>query len=91
MPDPIPCRRCKRAESGEPDDFILGIGRRLLMLRKEAGLSLDQLAANTDLSKTGLWEIEKGRSEPGARRLLRLSIALRCTVDFLLRGDECNP
>lgn len=74
-----------------PDDFLLGIGERLRLLRTELGLSLDMLAANTDLSKTGLWQIEKGRQEPGARVLLRLSIALRCTVDYLLRGDGPRP
>jgi transcriptional regulator with XRE-family HTH domain len=69
------------------EGFRFAIGKRVKAMRKEHGLSLDTLAANTDMSKAGIWQIERGRSEPGAATLLRLSIALRCTIDYLVKGD----
>lgn len=68
-------------------EFLAGIGSRVRELRIGGGYSLDALAATTDMSKAGIWQIEKGRSEPGAGTLYRLSIALQCTADYLLRGE----
>lgn len=72
------------------DDFKAGIGRRMKAARVEIGLSLDDLAAATDMSKTALWQIETGQTEPKASTLLRLSIQLRCSIDYLVRGDDEN-
>ncbi len=60
------------------------LGQRVRACRKSSGLSLDELARRTGLSKTGLWEIEKGENEPMARTLVVLAKALGVKVDYLL-------
>lgn len=70
------------------EQFLAGIGRRLRAAREDRRLSLDDLASLTDQSKTGLWQIEKGRTEPGAGTLARLSKALGVSIDWLVLGEE---
>jgi transcriptional regulator with XRE-family HTH domain len=70
------------------EQFLAGIGGRVRERRKSFGLTLDGLAEVTDMSKTGLWQVEKGRSEPGAGTLARLALALSVSVDWIIFGDE---
>lgn len=64
------------------------IGAKVRQRRDELRLSLDELAALTELSKTGLWQVEKGRSEPSAGTVVRLCRALRVSADWLLDVGE---
>lgn len=68
--------------------FSEAMGLRTKDRRNELRLSLDDLAERTELSKTGLWQIEKGRSIPGAGTLWRLSRALRMSIDAIVIGNE---
>jgi transcriptional regulator with XRE-family HTH domain len=68
-------------------EYVAELGRRVRLMRKFGGLTLDNLADRTDMSKTGIWQIEQGRSEPSASTLLRLSLALNCSVEYLVKGD----
>src|SRR4051794_2786525 len=75
-------------------DFTRAVGARITAARKALGLSLDKVADATGLSKAGLWQIEKGKSEPRARTLVALAGVLNVTTDhLLLRGatDERRP
>jgi DNA-binding XRE family transcriptional regulator len=65
-------------------DFLHAVGARIAACRKSLGLSLDKVASETGLSKAGLWQIEKGRSEPRARTLVSLATTLKVTTDHLL-------
>jgi transcriptional regulator with XRE-family HTH domain len=68
--------------------FMVAFGQRFKALRKSCGLSLDAVALRTGLSKTAVWEIEKGRTEPRAWTVVRLAAALGVGAEKLLTGAE---
>lgn len=64
-------------------------GERIRDRRKELGLTLDQLAAAADSSKSYVWELEnKNPPRPSAEKLAAIARALQVTVDWLLGTDE---
>lgn len=67
MPDPMP-----HAVPSTPP----ALGPRIRQLRRQAGLSLAELAAQTDVSEATLSRIETGKSEVSAPHLYRLAAAL---------------
>lgn len=67
-----------------PTDSLAG---RLRRARKENGLTLDQLAHDSGLSKTYLWELEndaEGVKKPSADTLMKLVGPLRTTIADLM-------
>ena len=63
------------------------VGRRLRRIREERGLTLDELAARSAVSKSFLWEVEQDKSGISGERLLRVANALGASLDYLLRGE----
>lgn len=64
-------------------------GERIRDRRKELGLTLDQLAAASDSSKSYVWELEnKNPPRPSAEKLAAIAKALQVTVDWLLGTDD---
>jgi XRE family transcriptional regulator, regulator of sulfur utilization len=68
--------------------FLKSLGSRVREQRTALRLSIDKLADATDLSKTHLWQIERGESCPGAAVLWRLSRALRVSIDWIVAGTQ---
>ena len=65
------------------------LGKKIKALRKEKGLSLDQLATMTDSAKSYLWSLENGDNQnPSADKLRKLTEALDVTLDYLLATTE---
>ncbi len=65
----------------------MSLAERLKRARKDAGLTLDQLADASGLSKTYLWELENDRDglkKPSADTLMKLVTPLRVTIADLL-------
>jgi transcriptional regulator with XRE-family HTH domain len=65
----------------------MSLAKRIQDERKRAGLTLDQLAENADISKTYLWELEQdetGQKKPSADVLLKIANALSVTISDLL-------
>lgn len=65
----------------------MSLADRLQQARKEAGLTLEQLANESGLSKTYLWELEhdeQGVKKPSADTLMKLVTPLRTTIADLL-------
>ena len=65
----------------------MSLAKQLVRARKEAGLTLDQLAEKSGLSKTYLWELEhdeEGVKKPSADTLMKLATPLRTTIADLL-------
>jgi transcriptional regulator with XRE-family HTH domain len=63
-------------------------GQRIRKRRKEAGLTLDQLAEAAGCSKSYLWELEnKNPPRPSAEKLSSIASALKTTSDYLLALD----
>jgi transcriptional regulator with XRE-family HTH domain len=63
------------------------LGKRALYLRKQKGLSLDELAAASGLTKGYLSKVERGLSVPSISTALRLARCFGLSVGQLL-GDE---
>lgn len=60
--------------------------------RAQLGLSLNDLAARTDMSKTHVWEIEKGRAKnPTLWIILALCDGLQCSLNDLIGRDVSQP
>ena len=59
-------------------------GRRLRELRKERGLTQEELAESADLSGNYISDLELGRKVPSLTILVRLSQALNATPSDLL-------
>jgi len=63
------------------------IGQRLEYMRLRQGLTLEQLAERSGVSKSFLWEVEKDRTGISGEKLLKVANVLSASLDFLLRGD----
>lgn len=62
------------------------IGHRIRAIRKEKGLTLDDLAKLTKMSKSFLWAVENDNSDIGGKNLVTLATQLGASLDFLLTG-----
>jgi transcriptional regulator with XRE-family HTH domain len=63
-------------------------GERIRNKRREAGLTLDQLAEASGCSKSYIWELEnKNPPRPSADKLASIAKALGTTSDYLLALD----
>lgn len=65
----------------------------LRTLRKTKGLTMKQLGEIIGVSESAISQYETCKREADFETLLKLSEELDCTIDYLLRGDECkkNP
>lgn len=65
----------------------MSLAQRLRDARKQAGLTLDQLADAADVSKTYLWDLENdkaGNKKPSADVVMKVAEALKTTIADLL-------
>src|SRR5271156_3744702 len=67
---------------------LASIGERLRAARDPAGLTLDQLAETSGLSKAHLSRLESSERQPSIAALLDLSAALGGPVNVLLGEDR---
>jgi transcriptional regulator with XRE-family HTH domain len=66
-------------------------GERIRALRKKKGLTLDQLAAVTESSKSYIWELEnKNPPRPSAEKIAKIAAALDVTGDYLMGADDAD-
>ncbi len=82
--EPCNCKPIIIADPKHDADYLKLVGERIRSVRRAKGIGMDRLADEAGMSKTGLWQIEKGKSEPMARTLVALANALDVTTDFLL-------
>lgn len=65
------------------------LGDKIQKLRKEKGLTLEQLADRADSSKSYIWELEnKNPPRPSADKLSKIASELGVTMDYLLDREE---
>lgn len=65
------------------------VGRQLRELRRDRGLTLQQLAAHTGLSRTSLTRIEAGTANPSVGTLKKVSGALGVSIgDLFTNGSD---
>ncbi len=67
------------------------IGRYVLELRTQQGLSLRDLAARSDVSPTALSQVERGEASPSVVTASRIATGLGMTLSQLVRLDEAPP
>src|SRR5215469_13247885 len=72
----------------DPERRARAVGRNIHRLRAAAGLSLADLAAAGEISKTTLHGIEQGAGNPTLSTLWALATALRVPLGELLEPDE---
>lgn len=64
----------------------MSLGDRLTRARKAAGLTADEVAEATGLSRSFVYAVERGDCSPTADNLLAICEALDISVDWALRG-----
>lgn len=70
----------------ESNNFYNEMGRRIVMKRKQLGLSQEELAARAEVSPQMLSTAERGSKSILSENLLKISRALGVTADYLLTG-----
>jgi len=65
------------------------VGEKIKKLRKEKGLTLQDLATSVGLGKSYIWEIENGRiKNPSFEKILIIAKALDVDVEYLVNDQE---
>lgn len=68
------------------------LGSKIKELRKEKGLTLEQLAEQIGSGKSYIWEIEnRGVKRPSAEKLTAIAQALETSAEFLINNDMTEP
>lgn len=68
--------------------MVKDIGNRIAEIRRDRGLSQDELAELATLSRISIARYETGKIEPGAQALGRIAEALEVPTDVLLGRFE---
>jgi len=63
-----------------------GVGGRIREVRLARGMTLEELADKTKISKSFLWEVEQNRSDIAGEKLVRIANVFGASLDYLLRG-----
>ncbi len=71
-----------------PDPMEVAVGDRIRSVRKQRGLSLQQVAQQADLSVGFLSQIERGLSSPALRDLMRIATALETGLNVFFEQME---
>jgi transcriptional regulator with XRE-family HTH domain len=66
---------------------MASVGDRIREIRDKRGISQDRLAAEADLSKSFLSEVENDKRNISSQALLRIAKILGASVDYLLTGN----
>lgn len=70
---------------------ITSVGDKIKSLRKQKGLTLEQLGDLTSSSKSYIWALEnKNPPRPSADKIQRIADALGVTPAFLLNQEACT-
>ena len=65
------------------------LGEKIHKLRKEKGLTLEQLAELSESSKSYIWELEnKNPPRPSADKLSKIARELGVTMDYLIDQEQ---
>src|SRR4051812_39746023 len=71
--------------------IVSGIGPKLHALRKQAGLSLQQLAVRSDVSAAAIHKIEQSGMVPTITTLLKVAGALGKPVAYFVEEEASDP
>lgn len=66
------------------------LGQQLKMIRQQRGMSLDDIAKLTDVSKAQLAQMEKGESNPTVSTIWKIADGLKISFSSLLQPPRLN-
>lgn len=80
------------SQASLPDDALdtVAVGRRIRTLRKEKGLTLDQLGEAVGTVPSQLSLLENGKREPRITQLMKIAAALSTTLEDLLSAQPVD-
>src|ERR1041385_3653632 len=64
-------------------EFAKRFASRLIRMREQRGLDVQELAKKAETTYQTIWRIEQKHAEPGAHLATRLARALDCSLDYL--------
>ncbi len=64
------------------------LGTKIKQLRKAKGFSLEELASQTGMSKSYIWELENRPANPTTEKLSKLADALDVTTAYLTESSS---
>lgn len=64
------------------------MGKRIEDLREKRGITRERLAEISGISTKFLYEVERGKKGLSAETLLKITSALSCSSDYILRGEK---
>lgn len=67
------------------------VGERIKARREELGWKQDDLAKKAAISKSFLSDLENGKRNVGADKLLDIARALSLSLDYLMTGKDIEP
>jgi transcriptional regulator with XRE-family HTH domain len=79
------------ADVRQVSDIVSLVGRKVSSLRRAKGLSLQQLAAVSDVSPAAIHKIERSGMVPTITTLLKLAAALGVSVSYFVQEDDSPP
>ncbi|MFS8303233.1 helix-turn-helix domain-containing protein [Bacillus altitudinis] len=66
------------------------LGKRITSLRKQSGLTQEELAKKLNVSRSALSQYELGTRDPNYELLIKIANFFEVTTDYLLTGKELN-
>lgn len=81
----------RTADPGAPadaSDFVRAVAANIRALRRDAGLTLAELAAASDLGKSTLAQLESGRANPSVETLWAIAAALKVPFSRLVEEQR---
>ncbi|MGI9327996.1 MAG: cupin domain-containing protein [Pseudomonadales bacterium] len=77
--------------SSQVKEIVSKIGQKIAGLRRAQGLSLQQLAAKSDVSAASIHKMERSDMVPTITTVLKLSSALGVPVSYFVQEDDSDP
>lgn len=87
---PTKTTRQLRAGRANDDAIIIEVGSRVKRLRTEAGLTLEEFAAQSGVSRAMLSKVERGEKSPTLAIIVRIAKGLNVSMSTLM-GAEPDP
>ncbi len=76
-----------KSKSSKEDIVLKKLGERISQLRKKSGKSQSQFSYEMGWDKPNLRKIEKGKTNPTVKTLIKISDVLQITLSELLKID----
>lgn len=73
-------------ETKQQQKFFKELGDRIVKYRKQRGYSQERLAADSDIDRVAVGNIEQGRRKPTVTTIYKIAKALDIKLEDLFRG-----